>query len=277
MKKLTIFIVLLCLFSYLGAQDKGSENLSERIEKFQKDFFNDFKLNDLEKFQDFTFSQEDMGNLQQRIEEWQSNIPEIDQDMIDNWKEKSEKFSKDLAMNLPDLSNEFSYSFPESFDYRFESDEVYETQQTNDQLFNKLSDIKGVEVVYISKSLLGMAANMDIPGMDVNGINIKNIMSKLESLQIFSSEQSGAVKKLKSESEKLVKNGKYETLMFVKDEESKTVFYMNKINNQKAEMLMISEEPNEISIIRFTGSFTVRDLQELTKDNKKKDNKKQKK
>lgn len=271
MKKITIFIVLVCLFSYVKAQENGSERLSEIRDKFQKDFLEDFELKNFEKIPDLNFQPEDMEYLQERIDEWQSNMnmPDINQKIKEAWEEKKEKYSKDLAMRLPDFSDEMSYDSPKSFNLHFDSDEVYETQQNNDQFFNKLSDIKGVEVVYISKSLLGMASSMNIPGMNVNGVNIRNIMAKLESLQVFSSEQSGAMKKLKSESEKLVKNGKYETLMLVKDEGSKTVFYMNKISNQKAEMLMISEEPNEISIIRFTGSFTVKDLQELTKDNKK--------
>jgi len=274
MKKFIILSIVFggCLL-HLNSQNTNEEGFQEKIEKFTEDYSKNSenkKFNELPDPESFGFQFKDADGFRERMKEWQSDMPEMSEEQIEEWTKKAREYSKDYAMKTPQLSSDFTYNFPESFSYNFESIESNEAQQDNDELFNKLSDIKGVEVVYVSKALFGMIANMDITGMNTGGIDIKNIIGKLESLQVFTSEQSNAIKKLKSESDKLIKNGKYETLMFVKDEDSKTVFYMNKINNQKAEMLMVSEEPAEISIIRFTGSFTVKDLQELTKDNKKK-------
>lgn len=143
--------------------------------------------------------------------------------------------------------------------------DVSEIKQSQTDVFEKLADIKDVEVVYISKSFLGMMGGMNMPG-----VNIGNITEKLEGLQIFSAEQKNAMKALKQETNKLVKERGYETLMFVKDNDTKTAFYTKRIARGQTEMLMVSEEPSEISIIRFFGNFTVQDIQNIAKKQTKK-------
>lgn len=274
MKKFIILsVVFFGFLSYLSSQNTDEGNIQSRGEDITKDFLRNFEGKVLNEFLDFeSFEFEDADKLQEMSKEWQFDMPELSTEQIEEWKKNFDGFSKeDYAMNVPELWNDFTYNVPKSFNFNAESKDNKELQQNNDELFNKLSDIKGVEVVYVSKALFGMIGSMDIAGMNAGGIDIKDIIGKLESLQVFTAEESNAIKKMKMESDKLIKNGKYETLMFVKDEESKTVFYMNKINNIKSELLMISEEPSEISIIRFIGNFTLRDLQQLTKkDNKKK-------
>lgn len=268
MKRMIIlFTALMGVVSLLNAQSGIDKDIQGRIEKFQKDFSKNFEGKELPDLKSFDF--ENPEEFKKKIEEWQTDISKLTEEQIKEWRKKAENYTREYAMNMPEFSGKFSFGLPELHSPDTQAKDKKETQQDNDELFKKLSDIKGVEVVYISKSLLGMVAGMDMPQMQMNGIDIKKITGKLESLQVFSSEDSNAMKKLKSESDKLIKNGKYETLMFVKDEESKTVFYMNKLSNQKSEMLMISEEPSETTLIRFTGSFTLKDLQDMTKNHKK--------
>lgn len=130
-------------------------------------------------------------------------------------------------------------------------------------IFENISDIKGVEVVYITKALLGMMPNMDMPG-----VNIGKIAGKLESLQIYSTEQKNPALMLKQAMNKVVRIGNYETLMLVKDNEddSKTALYMKTQGKDKPmELLMVIEEGSEINIIRMLGNFSLQDIKNLTK------------
>lgn len=135
-----------------------------------------------------------------------------------------------------------------------------ESLQNNDALFSSLSNIKGVDVVYISKTMLGMMPNMNMPGVDIG-----NMARKLESIEIYSAEGESTSKRLIHASEALLRSGNYETLMLTKDDGSKTAFYIKKSkSNQGSEMLMITEEGNDATIIRFSGNFTVQDIKNLT-------------
>ena len=174
--------------------------------------------------------------------------------------------AKDIALHNANISKDAIIEQVEATKNVSVSMELKETKQSHSDLFNKLADIKGVEVVYISKALLGMMPEMDLSS---SGVNIGNIARKLEELQIFSAEQKNAVKTLKSEANKLIKNGKYETVMFVKDDDSKTVFYLKKYDKNKSEMLMVSEEDNEMTLIRFMGNFSVKDIQNIANMNRK--------
>jgi hypothetical protein len=118
--------------------------------------------------------------------------------------------------------------------------------------------------VYISKALLGLAGNMNIGGADVKGLT-----SKLTSLEIYSSEDAAAIKLMKSEAEKLLKDGsQLETLMKSKDNDQIVSFVAKRGKDGKiSELLMISEETDEFSIIRFIGSFTMEDVEKVTGGN----------
>ncbi len=148
----------------------------------------------------------------------------------------------------------------ESFTYSYNTTE---TPQNND-IFKQLSNTKGIQVVYISKTMLGMMPNMDMPGVDIG-----NIAGKLESLEIYSAEEATASRRLIYVSEDLLKGGNYETLMLIKDNDSRTAFYVKKNkSNQGSEMLMVTEDGSDATIIRFLGSFTVQDIKNIANQSK---------
>ncbi|MBD8349259.1 DUF4252 domain-containing protein [Dysgonomonas sp. HGC4] len=165
---------------------------------------------------------------------------------------------------VSDTNQGNTYAYVKSETSKEENNHTYsytinETPQNNDELFSRLSNLKGVQVVYISKSMLGMMPNMDMPGVDIG-----NIASKLESLEIYTAEEELASKRLTSASEGLLKGGDYETLMLIKDEDSKTAFYVKKNkSNQSSEMLMITQDGADATIIRFLGNFSIQDIKNI--------------
>lgn len=125
------------------------------------------------------------------------------------------------------------------------------TTKAQDEIFEKLSDTKDVNVVYISRGMLQMMPNMRASGMDFG-----KIAEKLNSITILSGEETKSVQTIKDEMKNVVKKGNYEQTMFIKDEDSKTVFYSRKKNPKDenvSEILMIMEEDDEITVIRITG------------------------
>lgn len=172
-----------------------------------------------------------------------------------------------IAVN--DTNTPSVYAYTESENTKSENSFTYsyttnETPQNSDALFSNLSNIKGVEIVYISKSMLGMMPNMNMPGVDIG-----NIAGKLESLEIYSSEEGAASKRLTTATEGLLKGGDYETLMLIKDNDSKTAFYMKKHkSNQASEMLMITEDGADATIIRFLGTFSIQDIKNIANQGK---------
>jgi len=242
MKQFILSIMMLSLFTFANAQsdwqkemESLSANMGKEITKFSVDLTKKKKWTE----EDRAKFNKEMANLQaslsKELKKFRKDFPK-------------EEFSKDFSMIFSDKEMTFNFG-------------TNDTPQFQGDMFEKLADIKGVEVIYISKSLLGMMPNMNMPGVDIG-----NVAGKLQGLQIYSAEQKNAVKALKNESDKLLKNGKYETVMFVKDDDSKTVFYLKKISNKQSEMLMVTEEPKEIKVIRFLGNFSMQDIQELTKN-----------
>ena len=172
-----------------------------------------------------------------------------------------------IEVSDSNTSNSYAYIYTpessnsqESFTYSYTTTE---TPQNND-IFKQLSNTKGIEVVYISKTMLGMMPKMDMPGVDIG-----NIAGKLESLEIYSAEEASASRRLIYVSEDLLKSGNYETLMLLKDSDSRTAFYVRKNkSNTGSEMLMVTEDGSDASIIRFLGNFTVQDIKNIANQSK---------
>lgn len=134
--------------------------------------------------------------------------------------------------------------------------------QAQDKMYEKFSGNKDISTVFISKALLSMAS-----GMDMGGMNIKGLTSKLERMEIYTSESKNAMKLMASEMEAVKKNKVYETLMTVKEEDDITNFYALKSSDGKfKEMIMHISDADECTIIRIVGNFTMEDIQSVTQD-----------
>lgn len=134
------------------------------------------------------------------------------------------------------------------------------------EVFEKLSDHKGITTVFISKSLLGM-----MPNMDMGGANIAGLTGKLEQMEIYTADSDkNAVRLIKNEITQLVKSKKYETLMAIKEDGENISFYAHKDGDKFKDLIMYMEEPGECTVIRIMGNFTSSDIQKVIPENKKK-------
>lgn len=260
MKKLIILILITISAISLS---KAQSEVAINMEDFQAEIFNEPAQ--------LTLNMTDMhlDAIEAEISDNLANMPNfVDLSNLESLPDAENLNFRNITANSPEpeigivvsdtnAGNVYAYVKGEnSFTY---SSTTNETPQNNDALFSQLSNIKGIQVVYISKSMLGMMPDMNMPGVDIG-----NIAGKLESLEIYTAEEELASKRLANVSEGLLKGGNYETLMLIKDNDSKTGFYIKKNkSNQGSEMLMITEDDANSTIIRFLGNFTVQDIKNL--------------
>ena len=127
--------------------------------------------------------------------------------------------------------------------------------------FEKYADTKSVTYVYISKFMLSMAGKVATPSLP--GMNTKSIMGKLSGIQIISSEDKAASARLKTDTQNIVKQGKYELLMQV-DEDGEKVRIYHREGKQQSVVVMLTEESDEVTVIVFSGKFTLDDVMKMT-------------
>ena len=128
---------------------------------------------------------------------------------------------------------------------------------------DKFSDRKDVTRVTIGQTMLSMVPSM-IGQANMGGVNLKDIASKLENIDIFTSEAAEAVQWMRTEMTAFFKDNKaYEVLMKVKDGDDDVIFYVQKEGKTILSLVMLVDEVKEYVIIRLSGKFTAEDIQNV--------------
>lgn len=122
--------------------------------------------------------------------------------------------------------------------------------------FDKFSDYKDVTYIYISKTMLKLVGTTAIPS--INGIDIKEIGSKLNSIQIITSEK-GSKKSLKTEALSIIKKDSYEKIMQVSEEDNKVDIYF-KEDKKGSIIVMVNDEKDSTVLIVFSGNFSMANI-----------------
>ena len=127
--------------------------------------------------------------------------------------------------------------------------------------FEKYADVKNVSYVYISKYMLGMAGRNAAP--KVLGIDTKTLAGKLTGIQIISSEHKEAQAKLKSDVKSIMEKDKYELMMQMNEEDNKVNIFHH-IDKKQSAVIMQVEDDDEMTVIVFSGKFTLDDVMKMT-------------
>ncbi|MCR5533987.1 MAG: DUF4252 domain-containing protein [Bacteroidaceae bacterium] len=126
--------------------------------------------------------------------------------------------------------------------------------------FEKYADTKNVTYVYISKYMIGMVGKMaNMPGVDVSSLS-----NKLSAIQIITSDDWDAGKKLKKEVQGILSSGKYEKLMQVNEDNSKVNIYHSEGKQQSA-VVMVTDGDGTVTVVVFSGKFNMDDVMKMTK------------
>lgn len=127
--------------------------------------------------------------------------------------------------------------------------------------FEKYADMKNVSYVYISKFMLNMAGKNAAPS--VPGIDTKTLAGKLTGIQIITSEHKEAQKKLKSDVKSIMEKDKYELMMQMNEEDNKVNIFHH-IDKKQSAVIMQVEDDDEMTVIVFSGNFTLDDVMKMT-------------
>lgn len=126
--------------------------------------------------------------------------------------------------------------------------------------FEKYADTKNVTYVYISKYMIGMVGKMaTMPGVDISSLS-----NKLSAIQIITSDYPEAGSKLKKEVQGILSKGKYEKLMQINEDDSKVNIYHSEGKEQSA-VVMISDEDGSLTVMVFSGKFSLDDVTKMTR------------
>ena len=141
---------------------------------------------------------------------------------------------------------------------------IYAQNNTFKSLFDKYENEDDVTIVSISKAMLNM-----IPG-NINikdNINISNVLPKIESLLIITSNKSEKKEKMASDFKSLVeKNKDYEELMRVRDGKSNVIFNVKKKGDIINELILLINDEKDFVAIQISGNFMLDDIQNIIKD-----------
>ena len=135
--------------------------------------------------------------------------------------------------------------------------------------FERLSESQHITSVIVHKGILQMASN--IPGMELaGGLQLKDIISKLDAVEIYTSNNKRGANLVDTEANKYFKNNKsLETLMQVKQADQTVRFYGEKgRRNNFSSMIMYVSQSDQVTLIRMRGDFTIQDIQKITKQSK---------
>ena len=124
--------------------------------------------------------------------------------------------------------------------------------------FDKYAEMDGVTSVYISKSMLSLFPKGQT---NVNGINIGDIASRLDNIQILSADEQPIVDKLRKETSHINTRNGYEELMRVREDGEKTTIYFKDGKKDKKEFVLLVDEEDEFTIISIVGDLTLQEIQ----------------
>lgn len=130
--------------------------------------------------------------------------------------------------------------------------------QAQQSFFDKYAEMEGVTSVYISKNMLSLLPNVN---STVNGIHIGNIASRLDNIQILSSDESAIISKLRKETADINTQNGYKELMRVRENGEKTTIFFKDKKGKKKEFVLLVDEKDELTIISIVGDLTLQEIQ----------------
>ena len=133
--------------------------------------------------------------------------------------------------------------------------------QAQQSFFDKYAEMDGVSSVYITKSMLKMFPSMS---GKINGVDVGNLASKLENIQILSADEPNIIEQLRKDTKHISTKNGYDELLRVRDDGDKTTIYF-KEKKKNSEFILITDEGNEFTIISIVGNdISLKDIQDMT-------------
>ena len=137
--------------------------------------------------------------------------------------------------------------------------------QTGKSLYEKYSDLDGVEAVYISPAMFKLIGKLDID-MGDEDVDIARLVRSMKGMYILNIPHSGPANQLATEVTRMIRGGNYELLMEAKDSGDRMQMYTNGDDNLIRSFVMLATSGDETSFICFDGEMLREDFENVVRE-----------
>ena len=130
--------------------------------------------------------------------------------------------------------------------------------QTLEKLFDKYADDERFEYVSIGGGMMNMAAALG--GLEKKDKNMASKMKGLKILTLNANSESALWKQFDRDLKLVLKSGEFESAVEARDKGEKVNIYYRFGANDKSDMLIISQERGEYSIIWINGKMSKEEM-----------------
>ncbi len=134
--------------------------------------------------------------------------------------------------------------------------------QTGKSLYEKYSDLEGVEAVYISPAMFKMIGRLNLE-MGDEDVDIARLVRSLKGMYILNIPHSGPASQLAGEVSRMIRGGNYELLMEAKDSGDRMQMFTNGDDNIIKSFVMLATDGDETSFICFDGDIVREDFERV--------------
>lgn len=134
--------------------------------------------------------------------------------------------------------------------------------QNGKAIYQKYSDEKGVDAVYISPAMFRMIGNLPM-SIEDNDIDIASIVKSLSGFYLLSVENEAVSLKLMADVDRLIRSGKFELMMEAKDDGDKMTIYTATEGDSITSLVMVAAEPSETTFICLDGRILTADFENM--------------
>ncbi|MGC9151448.1 MAG: DUF4252 domain-containing protein [Microbacter sp.] len=137
--------------------------------------------------------------------------------------------------------------------------------QTIDKLIDQYSNNKNCEYVSIQKGLFNLTQWLGATDIDKD---TKEVLSRIKTLKILTinlDPKTDMRRHFQTELNTLLKNGNFEKMMVTKNKDDHSTFYGSTDKNNNAELIIESQNDDQLSVIIMKGNLTHEDLEKIAK------------
>ena len=137
--------------------------------------------------------------------------------------------------------------------------------QTGKSLYEKYSDLDGVESVYISPAMFKLIGKLSLD-MGEEDVDISRLVRSIKGMYILNMSNSGAASQLATEVTRMIRGGNYELLMEAKDGGDRMQMFTNGDDNMIRSFVMLNTDGEDTSFICFDGEMVREDFENVIRD-----------
>ncbi|MDD3355772.1 MAG: DUF4252 domain-containing protein [Dysgonamonadaceae bacterium] len=133
-----------------------------------------------------------------------------------------------------------------------------------DNPLKKYANAEGITSVVVTQKMLSIIPIDSF--VKYEGLNLKDYLDKINSINIYTSTDKVAASKLLSFANDLMKTSSYEKLIEVNSEKvEKTDLYIKNKGNLISELIVIVKGGEDKNVVmQFMGDFTIEDIKQMT-------------